>query len=599
MSLSRKLAVILHADVVGSTTLVQINETIAHQRIRDVFRRFADRIEAYGGIAHEIRGDALVAEFSRASDAVAAAITYQSENTQLLDMPLDNIKPELRVGIAMGEVVIADSTITGDGVVLAQRLEQLAPNGSVVVQGTVSETVPIRLPYEFEDLGEQTLKGFTRPIRAFIARLKSGESVPEPESGYDRKETLAAEDSGPEQTAVSAKFEKPGIAVLPFTNMSDDASQEYFCDGITEDIITALSRNRWYNVTSRNSTFAYKGSSPDVRQVAAALGVDYVLEGSVRKGGERVRITVQLIEAKTDSHIWADRFNRELEDEFAIQDEIAQRVASVIVERIWQDIAKSVAHMPAETYGAYEYTFLGIELVHRIDPEAAARGSDYLLKALELEPELSTAHLGLGFTRIMDWAFWDDTSGAALDRAYQHAMKLTDLAPDDANTYRLLSRVYMAKRMYDESLRCVERALKINPDDGDIIGNKGIFHLFHDDPREAIAWFDKVLELHSDTPHTVDIMRFWKSLAQFSLLDYVAAVATLKSITGLDYVKNLLLAACYAQLGQTSEAQAMTQAVLHVRPNLHLSDLGICDYFRVEKNRQHLRDALRAAGLHD
>jgi tetratricopeptide (TPR) repeat protein len=151
--------------------------------------------------------------------------------------------------------------------------------------------------------------------------------------------------------------------------------------------------------------------------------------------------------------------------------------------------------------------------------------------------------------------------------------------------------------MYEESQRCVERALKINPDDGDIIGNKGIFHLFHDDPREAIVWFDKVLELHSDTPHTVDIMRFWKSLAQFALLDYAAAVATLKSITGLDYVKNLLLAACYAQLGQTDEAQAMMQAVLHVRPNLHLSDLGICDSFRLEKNRQHLRDALRAAGL--
>jgi adenylate cyclase len=597
MSPSRKLAVILHADVVGSTTLVQINETIAHQKIRDVFRRFANRIEAYGGIAHEIRGDALVAEFSRASDAVAAAIAYQSENAQLLEELLDEIKPELRVGIAMGEVVIADSTITGDGVVLAQRLEQLASNGSVVVQGTVSETVPIRLPFEFEDLGEQTLKGFTRPIRAFVACLKPGESVPEPEPGHDRNETLAVEDSGPEQTATSANFEKPGIAVLPFTNMSDDAGQEYFCDGITEDIITALSRNRWYNVTSRNSTFAYKGSSPDVRQVATALGVDYVLEGSVRKRGERVRITAQLIDAKTDSHIWADRFNRQLEDEFAIQDEIAQRVASVIVERIWQDIAKSAAHRPAATYGAYEYTFLGIELVHRIDPDDTARGSDYLLKALELAPELSTAHLGLGFCRLMDWALWDDASGTALDQAYQHAMKNAELAPDDANTYRLLSRVYMAKRMYEESQRCVERALKINPDDGDIIGNKGIFHLFHDDPREAIVWFDKVLELHSDTPHTVDIMRFWKSLAQFSMLDYAVAVATLKSIIGLDYVKNMLLAACYAQLGLTSDAEEMVLCVLRMRPNLHLSDLGICDNFRLEKNRQHLRDALRAAGL--
>lgn len=597
MSPSRKLAVILHADVVGSTLLVQINETIAHERMRDVFQRFAKTIESYGGIAQEIRGDALVAEFARASDAVAAAIAYQSENARLLDKLSDAIKPELRIGIAMGEVVIADNTITGDGVVLAQRLEQLAPTGGVVVQATVSETVPIRLPFEFDDLGEQTLKGFARPIRAFVARLKSGEQLPEPEIGRVNGETQAIEEA--EQSAPSVAFEKPAIAVLPFTNMSDDTSQEFFCDGITEDIITALSRNRWYNVTSRNSTFAYKGSSPDVREVAAALDVDYVLEGSVQKAGERVRITAQLIEAKTDSHVWADRFNRQLADEFAIQDEIAQRVASILSERIWQDIAKTVAHKPAETYGAYEYTFLGIELVHHIDPDAAARGSDYLLKALDLDPELSTVHLGLGFCRMMDWAFWDDPSGDALDKAWQHALKLKDLAPDDAQTYRLLSRVFMAKSMYAESQQCVERALKINPDDGDIIANKGLFHLFYGDPKEAIKWFDKVLELHSETPHTLDIMRYWKALSQFALFDYAQAVATLKSITGLDYVKNLLLAACYAQLGQTGEAEEKTQSVLGMRPNLHLSDLGLCDLFRHEKDQQHLRDALRTAGLSD
>jgi len=198
--LSRKLAVLLHADVVGSTTLVQRNETLAHQRIQAVFHQFSDTIAAYGGIAHELRGDALVAEFDRASDAVAASLAFQLINGALNATLVDDIRPEIRIGISLGEVVIADGTITGAGVVLAQRLERLAEGGGIVVQGTVAETVPTRMPFDFESLGEQTLKGLDQPVRAFAARLRRGRELPAPEAGVAPRTGESGDPAGSRQT---------------------------------------------------------------------------------------------------------------------------------------------------------------------------------------------------------------------------------------------------------------------------------------------------------------------------------------------------------------------------------------------------------------
>ena len=272
-SLSRKLAVILHADVVGSTGLVRINETLAHERIQNTFQRFSTTIDSYVGITHELRGDALVAEFKRASDAVAAALTFQAENTQFNAKLEDEIQPQLRIGISMGEVVIADNTITGAGVVLAQRLEQLAEPGGVCIQGAAYETVPQRLPFEYESLGEQQVKGFEEPVRAYAVSLKSGESIPPPEvlamSGAAQRErqkqrwivaggmALVVIVGGglawfqpwvPREAPASIERmtfplpDKPSIVGLPFDNLSGDPSLDYFSDGITEDLITELAR---------------------------------------------------------------------------------------------------------------------------------------------------------------------------------------------------------------------------------------------------------------------------------------------------------------------------------------------------------------------
>jgi class 3 adenylate cyclase len=251
--LSRKLAVILHADVVGSTVLVQQNDALAHERIQAAFRHFSETIKNYGGVTRELRGDALLAEFERASDAVAAALAFQDSNEQENLSLDDDIQPKLRIGISLGEVIIADNTITGAGVVIAQRLEQLAEPGGVVVQGSVSETVPTRLPYEFESLGEQVLKGFDKPVRAFAVRLRVGEQLPLPDTDAKQQNETAFLDETSKQPATTEQG-KLSIAVLPFENMSGDAEQEYFSDGISEDIITELSRFHDLFVIARHSS---------------------------------------------------------------------------------------------------------------------------------------------------------------------------------------------------------------------------------------------------------------------------------------------------------------------------------------------------------
>ena len=295
--LSGKLAIILHADVVASTQLVQQNEQLAHQRIQDGFRRFSDTIVKYHGRVQELRGDALLAEFERPSDAVTAALSFQSDHRDRLAQYDDDIRPQMRVGIALGEVVIADGTVTGAGVVLAQRIEQLAEPGGLCITSAIHEALPGRMPFSLDSLGEQSLKGFDDPVRVYQVRLNSGESVPLPQSkrqatrqinwigtalivvlvaivvGYWSYQSAPREEPASLERMAFPLPDKPSIAVLPFTNMSDDAQQEYFADGMTEDLITDLSKISGLFVIARNSTFSYKGQQVKVRQVAEDLGV--------------------------------------------------------------------------------------------------------------------------------------------------------------------------------------------------------------------------------------------------------------------------------------------------------------------------------------
>ncbi|MDX1486917.1 MAG: adenylate/guanylate cyclase domain-containing protein, partial [Acidiferrobacterales bacterium] len=347
--LSRKLAVIVHADVVDSTTLVQRDEILAHKRINAAFQRFSSIIQEYGGTVHEIRGDALVAEFARASDAVCAALHFQQSNTTHNAELRDHIVPVVRAGIALGEEVFAHDTVTGAGVVLAQRVEQLSEPGGVCVTGAIHEAIPQRLPFDQESLGEQTVKGFEEPIRVYRVALRAGATVPGAETSRQIRSrsqwqrltlvfaTLALvviggmffwlkpwapqfEPAAVERMAFPLP-DKPSIAVLPFTNISGESHHDTFADGLSESIITMLSKIPNMFVIARSSTFTYKGKPVKVQQVAEELGVRFVLEGSIQRSGYRARISAQLVDALTGRQIWAEQYEREIKDTFALQDE--------------------------------------------------------------------------------------------------------------------------------------------------------------------------------------------------------------------------------------------------------------------------------------
>ncbi len=492
---SHRLVVILHADVVGSTALVQHDETVAHQRIQDSFRRFSETIEAYGGVTHELRGDALVAEFDRASDAVCAGIAFQADNSKINAALEDDVRPEVRIGISMGEVVIADNTITGAGVVLAQRLEQLADSGGMCIQDAAYQSVPKRLPFEYESLGEQEIKGFEEPVRAYRVALESGMPVPSPDLRSDTRKTKRFwrpvadavfvlvivvgggfvwwqpwksefEPASVERMAFPLP-DKPSIAVLPFTNMSGDPEQEYFVDGMTEDLITDLSKLSGLFVIARNSTFTYKGKSVKVRQVAEELGVRYVLEGSVRRAGEQVRINAQLVDATTGGHLWAERYDGSLADVFALQDKVTQKIVSALAINLTEDEETRTRRGETSSPDAYDAFLEGWARYRHYTRDDFIKAIPHFERALDLDPNYGRAHAALAAVYFEGWwNSWHVGGGApqeSLRRASEHlqeAMKHpTPLA------HRVASFLHIVLNQFDDAMAEAQRAVDLDPND--------------------------------------------------------------------------------------------------------------------------------------
>ncbi|NCF35484.1 MAG: tetratricopeptide repeat protein [Gammaproteobacteria bacterium] len=479
---STKLAVLLHADVIGSTALVQLDETLAHARFQDVFRRFSETIAGHGGTTHEIRGDALVAEFSRASDALAAAVTFQAANGEYIDGLGDEIRPQLRIGVAMGEVVIADSTVTGGGIVLAQRLEQLAPPGGICIQGAAYETLPKRLPFEYENLGEQQLKGFDEPVRVYTVRAR----------GEASSSASAVNDvPAPRELELPSK---PSIAVLPFNNMSNDSEQEFFADGISEDIITELSKFRTFFVIARNSSFAFKNESLTVRDVGRKLGVRYVVEGSVRRAGNRVRITAQLIDAIDDKHLWAERYDRELEDIFAVQDEVTQAIVTAIAPQLSTSEQQRARRKPTENLDAWECYQRG--LWYMFSYSQADQALRYFNRAIELDPEFGSAYAGLAYTYAIQLLLGaSEDKEDDLQRGVHAADTALGIDQNDPFAHFARGRISIFKGDHEKAVAEFERAISLNPNYA--LAHFGLAHgLWHvGRPAEALPHHDEAIRL--------------------------------------------------------------------------------------------------------
>jgi adenylate cyclase len=575
--LSRKLAVILHADVVGSTSLVQQNETLAHERIQAAFQKFSETIKAYGGITRELRGDALVAEFERASDAVAAAIGFQAANGELNATLDDGIQPELRIGISLGEVIIADNTITGAGVVLAQRLEQLAIPGGVVVQGSVSETVPDRMPFEFETLGEQVLKGFDQPVRAFSAKLPSGENLPAP----DADETFRTTESGNSQVALKLSQEsyqaltgeflelpdKPSIAVLPFQNMSDDPGQEYFADGMSEDIITALSKIPDLVVISRISTFVYKGRAIDARQVGRELAVAHVLEGSIRKVGDRIRITAQLVDTQSNNHVWAERYDRKLEDIFAIQDEITHNiVVELNVKLIRGENARLIA-AGTNSLKAWELTIRSEPLISANVRDDVMTAIKMLKQALELDDGYSAAWALLG------WAYWQESTwkwcsdpDKSLQMSFDAAHKAISADANYYDSYSLLGFIHMVRSNKDQAIEMSEKAVELAPGNADAMANFGFVLCAWDREKEGLRNIKRAVRL-CPFPPAWYLMILGAGLHLNG--DNETSIPVLKQAVDRmpdSHIPLLWLACALVEMGRPEDALAVSKAVLDIEP---------------------------------
>jgi adenylate cyclase len=579
MSATRKLLTIFYADVAGYSRLTGADEEGTHQRVMAILDHATAAIGAEGGAVLRYSGDAILASFPSVVKAVETSVSIQNELSDINQAQGDQEPIHIRIGINLGDVLEDRGEVYGEGVNLAARLESAAPPGGICVSSLVYGQVTGKVSVEFDDGGDVEFKNIEQPTRVYYWSPDGLQptSVVNPKSRNARR--------------------KPSIAVLPLANMSNDPEQEHFADGLTEDLITALSRKKWYDVAARNSTFAYKDQAVDVRLVGEHLAVDFVLEGSVRKSGNRARITVQLINAKSGNHEWADKFDRDLEDVFSVQDEITHRVSAILGERIWQSVVKEIDDIDESDYGPFEWGYSAFGLIHQINPQSNRLAIERLLKALAIDAEVAIVHLGLGFCHLIDWGFMGDSENGSLEKAHEHAEIYQRLSPGDAHTYRLFSRVYAGMRRYEESEHCVERAISIDPDDSDMILNKGIFLQQTGKPAEALDCFDAVLNSHDETPHTVDIARAWKGMTLLIMEDYDTAVAVLQEISGLNYLKNLFLAACHAALDNDQQARAAIKQVLQACPNLRANKLGFCKGYRDTAIGERLRLGFERAGL--
>ena len=590
--LSRKLAVILHADVVSSTELVQLDEILAHERIQDAFHNFSETIKSYGGITRELRGDALIAEFDRASDSVAASLAFQIHNEALNAALDDDICPQLRIGISLGEVVIADGTVTGAGVVLAQRLEQLAETGGIVVQGTVSETVPTRMPFDFESLGEQKLKGFDQPVRAFAARLRPGKEIPAPEP------TSVPRTAEPESLQAA---DKPSIAVLPFANMSNDPEQDYFADGIAEDIITALSHIKQWLVVARNSSFVYKGQNVDIREVAKELGVRYVLEGSVRKGGNLLRITGQLIDAESGTHLWADRFDGDLADIFELQDRVTESVVGAIEPSLrMAEIERSKRKLP-DDMGAYDLYLKAQPNIHALRPEQNKQALDLLHQAIDLDPNYAPAlaFLAWGYLErtTRNWgAYGDDDVGVAVALARRAIVA----DRDDALVLAVSGFVLvMIARDYEQGLLAVNRARELNPNIAFVFSLVGAALAMSGNPEEGLPCIEDAIRVSPGDPGA---FIFYSAAALAHLMcgrpAEACEMATKSARIYPDWdTTHRVLASAFVQLDRMEEARSAVAKLLELYPTATVSRLRSLWPIRNPETLEMILDGLRKAGL--
>jgi len=578
MNETRKIAAILVADVIGYSRLVGADEDRTLARLRALRSDLIDpTIAVHNGRVVKRTGDGAIVEFRSVIDAVRCAIEVQSGMIERnAGLPPER-RIEFRVGIHLGDVVEeSDGDLMGDGVNIAARLEGICEAGGICVSEDAYRQVRDKIKEQFVDLGERVLKNIARPFRAYHMILKRGEpAAPIPrEPGWT---PLALPD-------------KPSLAVLPFENMSGDAEQDYFADGIVEDIITALSCFRSFAVIARNSSFVYKGRSVDVRQVARELGVRYVLEGSVRKAGNRVRITGQLIDASTGAHLWAERFEGGLEDIFDLQDRVTARVVGAIAPKVEQAEIQRAQRKPTESLDAYDYFLRGRECF------AKGREADavpYFQRAAELDPNYSGAHAHHAVSLI--GRYWSDQSPETFQQALTAAKKAISIDSNDAWCQHAMGFVLLFGRQHSLAGIHFERAQKLNPADTMIVGDWASWSKFGGRPEEALRALDAAMMRDPFPP-----IWFWhvRGSALFDLQHYEEAVSAFQQrISEGSYLSHAFLAAAYAMVGDIDNARRQAELALVIQSDFSVKKVSFYLPYTDQAALDRYLDAMRMAGL--
>src|SRR5438874_3047739 len=480
----RKLAAILSADVEGYSRLMGEDELGTVRAITESREVIGASVARHGGRVVDAPGDNVLAEFASVVDAVQSAVeiqrTLQARNAELPP----GRRMRFRIGINLGDVIVQGQRLYGEGVNIAARLEGLAGGGDICLSGTAYDQIEGKLPFAFEFSGEHTVKNIARPVRVYRLRLEPGSALAS-RRGHRRPwltriaalvAIAALLGAGgwagwrwlrPSESAGLALPDKPSVAVLPFANLSQDPAQEYFSDGVTEDLITGLSKMSGLFVIARNSVFTYKGKPVNVREVGRDLGVRYVLEGGVQRAGNRVRITAQLVDARSGYHIWAERYDREVGDIFALQDEVTQQIVRALAVKVTQAEKIRIGRPPTGVLEAYDLVLRGHDERKHTTRASSAEARRLFTQALELDPQYAGAYAGLGWTLLQSWQFLWSTERETLERARELAERAIALDNTLADAYRLLGQIYLWEKAHDRAIAQAERAVAFAPNDAD------------------------------------------------------------------------------------------------------------------------------------
>lgn len=585
MAGNRKLAAILVADIVGYSRLTAADEDRTIARVRTVQSDVIDpAIASHHGRLVKRTGDGALIEFRSVVDAVRCAIEIQAIMSERNAGEVAEQRLDFRMGIHLGDVIEeADGDIMGDGVNIAARLESLAAPGAICLSEDAYRLVRSRLDMAVTDLGENRLKNIAEPMRVFALQ-----------AGLPAKPAPLA-DLG------SAQQDKPSIAVLPFTNMSGDAEQEYFVDGMVEDIITALSRFDELFVVARNSTFVYKGRAVEIRQVGRDLGVRYVLEGSVRKAGNRLRITGQLIDAATGTHLWADRFDGRLEDVFDLQDEITANVVGALEPTMRKAEIERARRKPAEHMGAYDLYLQALPHVYAIRPDENMQALGLLERSIALDESYAPALAHAGWCLVQRTTrAWAPYGGDDIGQAVSWARRALAVGSDDAKAVVLGGfTLVMLRQDYGAGMDALRRAVSMNPGSGFVTAMSGSGLVFGNDIQTGLAHLDRAMRLCPNDPSFFSFLTT-AATGELFLGNAEGAIELARRSLALNPLwdsTHWVLVTAHMALGQTAEARAVVTHLLEVYPEATVSNYDRVLPMRSPEARHMVIQSLRDAGL--